>query len=127
MANVHRFRRNTLIEDVVPVQSATVIEIGDLVKVDTNGYLVRMSSSTDTFLGVAMSASKNGDTDPVRIAVKSYGAVFEFPLASAGNVKYGDEMTFSEAQEVKPKQTGDTVVGKVVQAGTNVSNVLIRI
>jgi len=127
MANVHRFRRNTLIEDIVPVQSATVIEVGDLVKVDTNGYLVRMTTSNDSFLGVAMSASKDGDTDPVRVAVNGYGAVFEFPLASAGNVKYGDEMTFSDAQEVKPKVSGDTVVGKVVQAGTNVSNVLIRI
>ena len=127
MANVHRFRRNTLIEDVVPVESATVIEIGDLVKTDANGYLVRMSENTDDFLGVAMSASKNGETNPVRIAVSGYGAVFEFPLANAGTVKYGDEMAFSAAQEVTLKLSSETVVGKIVQAGTSVSTVLIRI
>ena len=92
MANTMRWRYGETNPVVLPVNAATVIEIGDLVYLDT-GLAKPASASTygaslaaaqetfhDKFAGVAMQQSRSGDTQDIRVATTG---VFEFPCASA--------------------------------------------
>jgi hypothetical protein len=77
---------------VISVDSATVIEIGDLVYLDTDDAKPASAQADQgseasnqalfhtKFAGVAMQRSRSGDTDPIRVATTG---VFEFPIASA--------------------------------------------
>jgi hypothetical protein len=77
---------------MMPVDAATVIEIGDLVFLDTDDIKPAAAQSDqgseagnqqlfhDGFAGVAMQASAAGDTHPVRVATTG---VFEFDCAAA--------------------------------------------
>ncbi|MCA9247348.1 MAG: hypothetical protein KDA42_09545 [Planctomycetales bacterium] len=76
----------------LPVDSATVIEIGDLVYLDTDdvkpisgvtygaNLTAAQEAAHDGFLGVAMQASAAGDTNEIRVATSG---VFEFDQATA--------------------------------------------
>lgn len=92
MANTMRWRYGETNPVVLPVASATVIEIGDLVYFDA-GTVKPASALTyggslaatqeafhDKFAGVAMQQSRNGDTQDIRVATTG---VFELPCASA--------------------------------------------
>jgi hypothetical protein len=92
MSNTMRWRYGETNPVVLPVLSATVIEIGDLVWVDT-GTVKPASAVTygaslaatqeafhDKFAGVAMQQSRAGDTTDIRVATTG---VFEFGCASA--------------------------------------------
>jgi hypothetical protein len=92
MSDILRWRYGDTSPVVLPVDSATEIEIGDLVYLDTDD--AKPSSSLadggseaanqeafhDLFAGVAMQRSRAGDTDPIRVATRG---VFEFPCPSA--------------------------------------------
>jgi hypothetical protein len=77
---------------LLPVDSATVIEIGDLVYLDTDdakpasaaadagSMTANQEAFHDKFAGVAMQRSRTGDTTPIRVATTG---VFEFDCASA--------------------------------------------
>jgi hypothetical protein len=92
MANTMRWRYGDTNPIIAPVDSATVVEIGDLVYLDTDDVkpassqadqgtlLLNQQVFQDNFLGVAMQASAAGDTTPLRIATTG---VFEFDCASA--------------------------------------------
>ena len=81
----------TLSPVMLPVDSATVIEIGDLVYLDTDDAKPASAQADqgteaanqelfhDKFAGVAMQASRNGDTQPIRVATTG---VFEFDCLS---------------------------------------------
>jgi hypothetical protein len=98
MANTMRWRYGDTNPVLVPVDSATVIEIGDLVLQDTDDAKPASSQTDqgtesanqqlfhDLFLGVAMQASRNGDTQPVRVATSG---VFEFDVLST-TLEVGD-------------------------------------
>jgi hypothetical protein len=76
---------------MLPVDSATVIEIGDLVYLDTDDAKPSSAQADqgteaanqelfhDKFAGVAMQASRSGDTQPIRVAT---AGVFEFDCLS---------------------------------------------
>ena len=92
MADTLRWRYGETNPIVLPVDSATVIEIGDLVYLEIDD--VRPASSLadqgteaqnqeafhDKFAGVAMQWSRAGETTPIRVATTG---VFEFPCPSA--------------------------------------------
>ena len=92
MADVMRWRYGDTNPVVLPVDSTTVIEIGDLVwlnvddarsaSLSTYGASLAAAQETfhDNFVGVAMQKSRGGDTQPIRVATSG---VFEFPCASA--------------------------------------------
>jgi hypothetical protein len=85
---------------MLPVDSATVIEIGDMVLLDTDDAKPASSQADqgtknsnqqlfhDNFAGVAMQASRNGDTQPIRVATSG---VFEFDCVST-TLEVGDMM-----------------------------------
>jgi len=80
MSNTMRWRYGETNPVVLPVLSATVIEIGDLVYLDTGttkpaGALTYGASLAatqeafhDKFAGVAMQQSRAGDTQDIRVA-----------------------------------------------------------
>src|ERR1051326_8184484 len=92
MTDTMRWRYGDTNPVVLPVASATVIEIGDLVWLDTDnaksaslstfGANLAAAQETfhDKFAGVAMQRSRAGDADPVRVATTG---VFEYDCASA--------------------------------------------
>jgi hypothetical protein len=85
---------------MLPVDSATVIEIGDMVYLDTDDAKPAGSQADqgtknsnqqlfhDNFAGVAMQASRSGDTQPIRVATSG---VFEFDCVST-TLEVGDMM-----------------------------------
>ena len=94
MSNTMRYRRGDTKPVFVAPASATVIEIGDLVYLDAGTKQPKPASAQadegnllgnqmafhDVFLGVAEQQSRNGDTDPIRIAT---AGDFEFACAAA--------------------------------------------
>jgi hypothetical protein len=100
MANVMRWRYGDTNPVMLTVDSATVIEIGDLVYFDTDDvkpaasatYGASLAAAQETFhdkfAGVAMQASAAGETNPIRVATTG---VFEFVQAAA-TVQVGARM-----------------------------------
>ena len=92
MSDILRWRYGDTSPVVLPVDSATEIEIGDLVYLDTDdakpassladggSEAANQESFHDLFAGVAIQRSRAGDTDPIRVATRG---VFEFPCPSA--------------------------------------------
>ncbi len=91
MANTMRWRYGDTSPVVLPVASATVIEIGDLVYLDTTlkpasaltygaSLAATQEAFHDKFAGVAMQQSRSGDTTDIRVATTG---VFEFASTSA--------------------------------------------
>jgi len=94
MSNTLRYRRGNTSPVFIAPASATVIEIGDLVYLDAStkkpkpaadqsdegNLLANQMEFHNNFLGVAEQQSRDGDTDPIRIAT---AGDFEFPCASA--------------------------------------------
>jgi hypothetical protein len=83
---------------MLPVDSATVIEIGDMLYLDIDDAKPASAQSDqgtkssnqqlfhDVFAGVAMQASRSGDTQPIRVATTG---VFEFDCVST-TLEVGD-------------------------------------
>jgi len=92
MSDKMRWRYGDTNPVVAAVNSSVVIEIGDLVYLETDdarpassqadqGLLAdNQTAFAATFLGVAMQRSRDGDTDPIRIATTG---VFEYACSSA--------------------------------------------
>ena len=100
MSDKMRWRYGDTNPVVASVDSATVIEIGDLVMQDTDdakpasvfpwttNLATTQDAFDDKFLGVAMQRSRAGDTAPIRVATTG---VFEFDCPS-GTFELGDLM-----------------------------------
>ena len=92
MSNQMRWRYGETNPVMLPVDAATVIEIGDLLYLDTDDAKPAASQADqgspatnqeafhDLFAGVAMQASTDGATEPIRIATTG---VFEYGCAAA--------------------------------------------
>ena len=128
MADTMRWRYGETNPVLVPVDSGTVIEIGDLVYLDTDDAKPASAQADqsseaanqelfhDKFLGVAMQRSRAGDTDPIRVATTG---VFEFICASAafevGDLLGSDEAsngTELEDQTVAKVSTANLAIGR---------------
>ena len=98
MANTMRWRYGDTNPVMMAVDSGTVIEIGDLVLQDTDDAKPASAQTDqgtetanqqlfhDLFVGVAMQASRAGDTQPIRVAT---AGVFEFDCLST-TLEVGD-------------------------------------
>lgn len=104
MSDVMRWRYGETNPIVLPVDSATVIEIGDLIYLDTDDAKPASSQADqgnksanqslfhNKFAGVAMQRSRSGDTDPIRVATTG---VFEF-AATSGTREVGQLLGVEE-------------------------------
>ena len=128
MANTMRWRYGDTCPVMLPVDSATVIEIGDLVYLDTDDAKPASAQADqgteaanqeffhDRYAGVAMQASRNGDTQPIRVAT---AGVFEFDCLSTsfevGKLIGDDENaggTALEDQVAAPVATANLAIGR---------------
>jgi hypothetical protein len=106
MSDTLRWRYGDTNSIVLPVDSATVIEIGDLVWLDTDDAKPASAQADlgteaqnqeafhDKFAGVAMQRSRAGDTTPIRVATTG---VFEFDTPN---------VTYEVGALLGPKGTG---------------------
>lgn len=103
MANKERYRWGPQCIVSLAVESATVINKGDHVAVDGN-YAVQFSdmsdpgdaaanreAAADHFWGVALTASANGETDPVQVDI-SNESVYDFELEAAATLSFGAQL-----------------------------------
>ncbi len=150
MANKSRYRYGeTSPPVVVPVDSAQVVEIGDLIWLNTDdgrpasqltyvGLAATQGSLVDNFLGVAQQQSISGDTKDIRVGTSG---VYEFETA-ADQFELGDLVaaadnsgsTALENQKVVSLGDGHTdanvsrAIGRCAKrAGSNVTSVLVEI
>ena len=144
MANLLRWRYGETNPVMCPVDSATVIEIGDFVYLDTDDAKPASSQADqgtealnqeafhDNFLGVAMQQSPSGDTADIRVATSG---VFEF-VCPSGTFELGalvgvDEAsggTSLEDQQVASVATANLAVGRVAKRVASAStSVLVDI
>jgi hypothetical protein len=145
MANVMRWRYGDTNPVMLAVDSATVIEIGDLIYLDTDdakpasalsyGASLAATQETfhDSFVGVAMQASASGDTSEIRVAT---GGVFEFDCASAsfevgGRIGVDDNVAEDELidQQVVAVSASspELAIAKVAKRATSTTRVLVQI
>jgi hypothetical protein len=140
MASTMRWRYGDTSPVMMPVDAATVIEIGDLLYYDTDDAKPAAAMPDqgteggnqqlfhDLFAGVAMQASAAGDADPIRVATTG---VFEFDCVSAaveiGDLLGGDENVGGTAllnQTVVEVTNANAAVGRCAKrvnpAGTRV-------
>jgi hypothetical protein len=116
MANVMRHRYGAKNPVLAEVESATVIEIGDLVclkakyAVNANAAWASaaVASAADNFLGVAMQASATGETTPIRVATSG---TFEYPCDSA-SVYLGFYAEFDDSASSLEDQSVNTAAAK---------------
>ena len=133
MSDNMRWRYGDTNPVVIPVDSASVIEIGDLVYLDTDDAKPASAQADteteegnqeafhDQFAGVAMQRSRSGDTDPIRVATTG---VFEF-VCPSGTYEVGDLLGADEAasgtaledQQVAAVATADLSIGRCREAG----------
>jgi len=128
VANTMRWRYGDTQPVMLPVDATTVVEIGDLIYLETDDARPASSQADqlteaanqelfhDKFAGVAMQASRNGDTQPIRVAT---AGVFEFDCLSAtfevGKLIGVDETaagTALEDQVVAPVATANLAIGR---------------
>jgi hypothetical protein len=140
MADVMRWRYGDTNPVVIPVDAATVVEIGDLIYLATDDARPAVAQADqgteagnqelfhDNFVGVAMQRSRNGDTAPIRVATTG---VFEF-VCPSGTFEVGALLgtsensggTLLENQQVEGVATANLAVGRCAKrlnpAGTRV-------
>ncbi|MEN1679475.1 MAG: capsid cement protein [Planctomycetota bacterium] len=144
MANNMRWRYGDTNPVMVPVESATVIEAGDLLYhelsaahpasklADQGSQSLNQSTFQSSFLGVAMQASPADSTQSIRVATTG---VFEFPC-DAAQFDIGDLIgaiedssgTALEDQKVVATGSASASIGRCAkQAGAGSVRVLVDI
>src|SRR5687767_892912 len=144
MSDTLRWRYGDTRPVVLPVDSATVIEIGDLVYLESDdvrpasqqsdqlGEEANQGLLASKFAGVAMQRSPSGETTPIRVATSG---VFEFACPS-GTFEVGNLLGASEAgsgtaledQQVESVVRPELAVGMVARrVATADTRVLVQI
>lgn len=147
MADTQRHKYGNNDPFVGAVDSATVIEIGDMVFLDTDdvkpassqaagsSLALTQGSLHDKFFGVAAQRSRSGDTDPIRVDT---AGVFEFPCDST-NWEIGDLVGPAESsafalEDQKVVRLGvfgsgleDRAIGRCAGRGTGLTKVMVRL
>jgi hypothetical protein len=144
MANAMRWRYGDTCPVLASVGAGTVIEIGDIVYltggaalpvaslVDLGTKTANQEAIHDNFLGVAMQASPDGASDPIRVATSG---VFEF-LCPSASYELGDLVGVDENgsgdqllnQTVAKVATPNLAVGRCVKkSGASSTRVMVDI
>ena len=145
MANAFRYRYGDMKPVMAAVDSATVIEIGDMVWLDTDDAkpftaiadagtkAQNQEAAHDKFLGIAMQQSRVGDVAPIQVAT---AGVFELDCVSAtlqlgtlvGPIGTGASDAVGVAnQSVESVATANLAVGRVADAIASKTKVKVDI
>jgi hypothetical protein len=145
MADTFRYCYGETNPVMVAVDSATVIEIGDLVYIATGKGLAASALADagtkaqnqealhDDFIGVAEQRTRAGDTAPIRVATSG---TFEFDIASAtlglgalvGAAGTGTDGAVGVAdQTVESVATANLAIGRVQEAIASATKVKVNI
>jgi hypothetical protein len=128
MANTMRWRYGDTCPVMLPVDAATVIEIGDIVYLDVDDAkpasaqgdqgteLGNQQFLHDLFIGVAMQASPSGVSQPIRVATTG---VFEFDCLST-TLEVGDMLAPDE------HSGGTSLLNQTVAKVTNINAAIGR-
>ncbi|MBR9800546.1 hypothetical protein GYB59_02065 [bacterium] len=126
----------------LPVESATVIEVGDIVCVSSGNAIpaadvawdtdlaTTQEAAHDVFAGVALQRSKAGETNPITIATRGG---FEFPIAAAtfaagdlfGSAKQAGNAI--ESQTAIKVAAANLAYGRARSAGSSATSVVVDI
>ena len=142
MADKQRHKYGASNPVMAAVDSATVIEIGDAVWLDTNDAKPASDVSAastlaqtqeafhDGFLGVSAQRSAAGDTDPIRVDTEG---VFEFDCDSA-SFEVGALLGMAESsgfaledQKVAAVATANLAIGRCARRTSSETTVFVRI
>lgn len=142
MANINRHKAGVTNPVTAAVDSATVIEIGDNLYLDTDdvkpasslaaGSSLAATQETfhDSYIGIAAQQSQAGDTDPIRVDTEGD---HEFPCDSA-TFEIGDYIGLAESsafavedQKVVKVASANLAIGRCSRRGTSVTKVFVRI
>jgi hypothetical protein len=128
MSDTFRWKYGDYYPVVAAVDSATVIELGDLLWQDIDNAkpaseLANPGTFTLNFLGVAMERNRKGDTTAIRVATSG---VFEFDVLAGECFELGDlvgvrcitavRLGDSEVKEHKVQELENQVVAKVTNS-----------
>lgn len=131
MANSHSFRNGQRQLVKGRVDSGTVIEIGDMVWLDTDDLKPASDFTWNTnlattqgdfaakFVGISLEQSASGDTDDISVDV-SADAVYEFTVASA-TYEVGDDLGPDANTTPSPDQLEDQVLEAVSSAAAGIA------
>ena len=143
MADTFRYRHGDTRPVMMAVDSSTVIEVGDLIYLDTDDAKPASSQSDQSseaanqrlfaakFLGVSEHRSRNGDTDAIKVAT---AGVFEFDCPSS-SFEVGDLVGVDEAasgtaledQKVASVAATDLSIAKVHKTTSSATTVKVDI
>ncbi len=129
MSDRMRWRYGDTNPVIAPVDSATEIEIGDLLWLDTDDAKPASSYTWTTdaattqsgfqgkFLGIAMQKSRAGDTTPIRVATRG---VFEYECVSntftlGGYIAPNTSSSLLEDQKLVKLSSSTGAIGRVVR------------
>jgi hypothetical protein len=154
MANVNRYRWGDQEIICVPVDSTTIIEIGDFVcrviqvDVDADSTLTinygcpasdlvtgaaaatDREKGADQFLGIAMSATRDGDTD---LLIVGTAGVWELQQKTAAAIHIGDNVgIYSDGTNCEDKtvvEDDTSYIGKCVEnkSSTSLTGVMVKL
>lgn len=142
MANTHRHRYFDPEPAMVPVESSTVIEIGDFVCLssdcaiptsslaDAGDAIANREAAADACIGIALSASADGETNDIRVGT---AGVWEIEQKSAAAIHFGDPVgiyatdTACEAQTCVEDATSPIGVCWKTKTSTTEKKILIKL
>ena len=125
MSNTHRYRYGEAKFVEVPVANATVVEIGDLLRLVT-GAGVPLSATTQNadFYCIAVQAHASGDGDvTIRCMLPIPGVIYEFALDSTTTITYGDKLQWNASQALKKSATDP--IAHAVEDKTDATTILV--
>lgn len=112
MADGFYYRKGPYTLVPVPVASGTVIAVGDLCMISSGKATLVLSAANNLdFLGSAKSAHKA--TDPsttIEVYLPGPMTVFEYPLAAATDITFGENLTWSAKQALTNSDTNPIAV-----------------
>lgn len=116
MADYFGFRKGRELFWTWPVSSGTVVEVGDLLKNNSN-RVARMATTTDNlnFIGVAKSAHASTDASgSIQVWMPIPVMTFEYALNASTDISVGDALQWNAAQTLKKSAT--TPIATAVEA-----------
>lgn len=101
----------------LPVASATVIDVGDLVYIDSAGQIVVVSSilTAGLAVGITLGKSANGETDPVAVDMFDGSKVYDMVLAAGAQLEAGELVTYNSDKYIVATADGQGAFGEVAE------------